>query len=99
MQQSAVREICRITEVRSAGVVQAHYRYGSYGKTVTHTAERTKWGMRTIYDGLSFEAVKEGETTPDSRSITTTGTNGASINEYKLDGSHTRGTRYLLYSG
>ena len=37
MQQSAVREICRITEVRSAGVVQAHYRYGTYGKTVTYT--------------------------------------------------------------
>ena len=52
--------------------------------------------MRTIYDGLTFEVVKEGETTPDSRSITTTGTNGASINEYKLDGSHTRGTRYYF---
>ena len=78
--------------------VITEYRYDSFGRR-THTAERTKWGMRTIYDGLSFEVVKEGETTPDSRSITTTGTNGASINEYKLDGSHTRGTRYLLYSG
>ena len=95
MQQSAVREICRITEVRSAGAVQAQYRYDSFGRR-THTAERTKWGMRTIYDGLTFEVVKEGETTPDSRSITTTGTNGASINEYKLDGSHTRGTRYYF---
>ena len=48
------------------------YRYDSFGRRI-HTAERTKTGMRTIYDGLSFEAVKEGETTPDSRSITTTG--------------------------
>ena len=39
MQQSAVREIGRITEVRSAGAVQAQYRYGSYGKTVTYTDE------------------------------------------------------------
>ena len=75
--------------------VITEYRYDSFGRR-THTAERTKWGMRTIYDGLSFEVVKEGETTPDSRSITTTGTNGASINEYKLDGSHTRGTRYYF---
>ena len=49
------------------------YRYDSFGRR-THTVERMKWGMRTIYDGLSFEVVKEGETTPDSRGITTTGT-------------------------
>ena len=88
-------ETSDIINYRDNTHVITDYRYDSFGRR-THTAERTKWGMRTIYDGLSFEVVKEGETTPDSRSITTTGTNGASINEYKLDGNHTRGTRYYF---
>gem|GEM_PF-3623872 len=72
------------------------YRYDSFGRR-THTVERTKWGMRTIYDGLSFEVVKEGETTPDSRGITTTGSGDANLYNYNPHGSeHTRGTRYYF---
>lgn len=36
------------------------YCYDSFGRRI-HTVERTKTGMRTIYDGLSFEVVKERE--------------------------------------
>ena len=74
------------------------YRYDSFGRR-THTVERTKWGMHTIYDGLTFEVVKEGETTPDSRGITTTGTGDADLYNYNPHGSdHTRGTRYYYIS-
>ena len=74
------------------------YRYDSFGRR-THTVERTKWGMRTIYDGLTFEVVKEGETTPDSRGITTTGSGDANLYNYNPHGSeHTRGTRYYYIS-
>ena len=53
--------------------------------------------MRTIYDGLTFEVVKEGETTPDSRGITTTGSGDANLYNYNPHGSdHTRGTRYYF---
>ena len=88
-------EMSDIINYRDNTHVITDYRYDSFGRRI-HTAERTKSGMRTIYDGLSFEVVKEGETIPDSRSITTTGTSGATINEYKYDGSHRRGTRYYF---
>ena len=88
-------EVSDIINYQDNTHVITDYRYDSFGRRI-HTAERTKSGMRTIYDGLSFEVVKEGETIPDSRSITTTGTSGATINEYKYDGNHRRGTRYYF---
>ena len=70
------------------------YRYDSFGRRI-HTAERTKSGMRTIYDGLSFEVVKEAETFLGTRGITSSATGEANLNNYTPHGSdHTRGTRY-----
>ena len=70
------------------------YRYDSFGRR-THTAERTKSGMRTIYDGLSFEVVKEAETFLGTRGITSSATGEANFTNYTPHGSdHTRGTRY-----
>ena len=70
------------------------YRYDSFGRRI-HTAERTKSGMRTIYDGLSFEVVKESETFLGTRGITSSATGEANLNNYTPHGSdHTKGTRY-----
>ena len=91
-------EVSDIINYQDNTHVITDYRYDSFGRR-THTVERTKWGMRTIYDGLSFEVVKEGETTPDSRGITTTGTGDANLYNYNPHGSdHTRGTRYYYIS-
>ena len=54
------------------------YRYDSFGRRI-HTAERTKSGMRTIYDGLSFEVVKEAETFLGTRGITSSATGEAKV--------------------
>ena len=51
--------------------------------------------MRTIYDGLSFEVVKEAETFLGTRGITSSATGEANLTNYTPHGSdHTRGTRY-----
>ena len=72
------------------------YRYDSFGRRI-HTAERTKSGMRTIYDGLSFEVVKEAETFLGTRGITSSATGEANLTNYTPHGSdHTRGTRYYF---
>ena len=72
------------------------YRYDSFGRRI-HTAERTKSGMRTIYDGLSFEVVKEAETFLGTRGITSSATGEANFTNYTPHGSdHTRGTRYYF---
>ena len=69
------------------------YQYDSFGRRI-HTAERTKSGMRTIYDGLSFEVVKEAETFLGTRGITSSATGEANFTNYTPHGSdHTRGTR------
>ena len=74
------------------------YRYDSFGRRI-HTAERTKSGMRTIYDGLSFEVVKEAETFLGTRGITSSATGEANLTNYNPHGSdHTRGTRYYYIS-
>ena len=53
--------------------------------------------MRTIYDGLSFEVVKEAETFLGTRGITSSATGEANLNNYNPHGSdHTRGTRYYF---
>ena len=54
------------------------YRYDSFGRRIL-TAERTKSGMRTIYDGLSFEVVKEAETFLGTRGITSSATGEAKV--------------------
>ena len=70
------------------------YRYDSFGRRI-HTGERTKTGMRTIYDGLSFEVVKEAETFLGTRGITSSATGEANFTNYTPHGSdHTKGTRY-----
>ena len=84
------------------------YRYDSFGRRI-HTAERTKSGMRTIYDGLSFEVVKEAETFLGTRGITSSATGEANLNNYtpqvpqnggpnntapSYGSDHTKGTRY-----
>ena len=84
------------------------YRYDSFGRRI-HTAERTKSGMRTIYDGLSFEVVKEAETFLGTRGITSSATGEANLNNYNpqvpqnggpnntapsYGSDHTKGTRY-----
>ena len=76
--------------------VVTDYRYDSFGRRI-HTAERTKSGMRTIYDGLSFEVVKEAETFLGTRGITSSATGEANFTNYTPHGSdHTRGTRYYF---
>ena len=84
------------------------YRYDSFGRRI-HTAERTKTGMRTIYDGLTFEVVKEAETFLGTRGITSSATGEANLNNYtpqvpqnggsnntapSYGSDHTKGTRY-----
>ena len=84
------------------------YRYDSFGRRI-HTAERTKSGMRTIYDGLSFEVVKEAESFLGTRGITSSATGEANLNNYtpqvpqngvpnntapSYGIDHTKGTRY-----
>ncbi len=84
------------------------YRYDSFGRRI-HTAEHTKSGMRTIYDGLSFEIVKEAEPFLGTRGITSSATGEANLNNYtpqvpqnggpnntapSYGSEHTKGTRY-----
>ena len=84
------------------------YRYDSFGRRI-HTAERTKSSMRTIYDGLSFEVVKEAETFLGTRGITSSATGEANLTNYtpqvpqnggpnntapSYGIDHTKGTRY-----
>ena len=53
--------------------------------------------MRTIYDGLTFEAVKEAETFVGTRGITSSWEGDANLHHYNPHGSdHTRGTRYYF---
>jgi len=56
-------EMSNIINYRDNTRVITDYRYDSFGRRI-HTAERTKSGIRTIYDGLTFEVVKEAETFP-----------------------------------
>ena len=89
-------ETSDIINYRDNTHVITDYRYDSFGRR-THTAERTKWGMRTIYDGLSFEVVKEAETFLGTRGITSSATGEANLTNYNPHGSdHTRGTRYYF---
>ena len=72
------------------------YRYDSFGRRI-HTAERSKTGMRTIYDGLTFEAVKEAKTFVGTRGITSSLEGDVNLHHYNPHGSdHTRGTRYYF---
>ena len=89
-------EMSDIINYRDNTHVITDYRYDSFGRRI-HTAERTKSGMRTIYDGLSFEVVKEAETFLGTRGITSRATGEANLNNYNPHGSdHTRGTRYYF---
>ena len=89
-------EVSDIINYRDNTHVITDYRYDSFGRRI-HTAERTKSGMRTIYDGLSFEVVKEAETFLGTRGITSSATGEANLNNYNPHGSdHTRGTRYYF---
>ena len=87
--QSAVREknhTKKIIAAKASDVINytnnthviTDYRYDSFGRRI-HTAERTKSGMRTIYDGLSFEVVKEAETFLGTRGITLSATGEAKV--------------------
>ncbi|MFC1237854.1 RHS repeat-associated core domain-containing protein [Treponema vincentii] len=89
-------EMSDIINYRDNIHVITDYRYDSFGRRI-HTAERTKSGMRTIYDGLSFEVVKEAETFLGTRGITSSATGEANLTNYTPHGSdHTRGTRYYF---
>ena len=89
-------EMSDIINYRDNTHVITDYRYDSFGRRI-HTAERTKTGMRTIYDGLSFEVVKEAETFLGTRGITSSATGEANLTNYTPHGSdHTRGTRYYF---
>ena len=89
-------EMSDIISYRDNTHVITDYRYDSFGRRI-HTAERTKSGMRTIYDGLSFEVVKEAETFLGTRGITSSATGEANLTNYTPHGSdHTRGTRYYF---
>ena len=89
-------EMSDIINYRDNTHVITDYRYDSFGRRI-HTGERTKTGMRTIYDGLSFEVVKEAETFLGTRGITSSATGEANLNNYNPHGSdHTRGTRYYF---
>ena len=65
------------------------YRYDSFGRRI-HTEERTKTGMRTIYDGLSFEVVKEAESFLGTRGITSSSTGEANLTNYTPHGKERR---------
>ena len=71
-------EMSDIINYRNNTHVITDYRYDSFGRRI-HTAERTKSGMRTIYDGLSFEVVKEAETFLGTRGITSSATGEAKV--------------------
>ena len=71
-------EMSDIINYRDNTHVITDYRYDSFGRRI-HTAERTKSGMRTIYDGLSFEVVKEAETFLGTRGITSSATGEAKV--------------------
>ena len=101
-------EVSDIINYRDNTHVITDYRYDSFGRRI-HTAERTKTGMRTIYDGLSFEVVKEAETFLGTRGITSSATGEANLNNYNpqvpqngvpnntapsYGSDHTKGTRY-----
>ena len=101
-------EMSDIINYRDNTHVITDYRYDSFGRRI-HTAERTKSGMRTIYDGLSFEVVKEAETFLGTRGITSSATGEANLNNYtpqvpqngwhnntapSYGSDHTKGTRY-----
>ena len=101
-------EMSDIITYRDNTHVITDYRYDSFGRRI-HTAERTKSGMRTIYDGLSFEIVKEAETFLGTRAITSSATGEANLNNYtpqvpqngvpnntapSYGSDHTKGTRY-----
>ena len=101
-------EVSDIINYRDNTHVITDYRYDSFGRRI-HTAERTKSGMRTIYDGLSFEVVKEAETFLGTRGITSSATGEANLNNYNpqvpqnggpnntapsYGNDHTKGTRY-----
>ena len=89
-------EVSDIINYRDNTHVITDYRYDSFGRRI-HTAERTKSGMRTIYDGLSFEVVKEAETFLGTRGITSSAIGEANLTNYNPHGSdHTRGTRYYF---
>ena len=89
-------EMSDIINYRDNTHVITDYRYDSFGRRI-HTAERTKSGMRTIYDGLSFEVVKEAETFLGTRGITSSATGEANFTNYTPhDSDHTRGTRYYF---
>ena len=89
-------EMSDIINYRDNTHVITDYRYDSFGRRI-HTAERTKSGMRTIYDGFSFEVVKEAETFLGTRGITSSATGEANLTNYTPHGSgHTRGTRYYF---
>ena len=92
----SIYEMSDIINYRDNTHVITDYRYDSFGRRI-HTAERTKTGMRTIYDGLSFEVVKEAETFLGTRGITSSATGEANLTNYTPHGSdHTRGTRYYF---
>ena len=101
-------EMSDIITYRDNTHVITDYRYDSFGRRI-HTAERTKTGMRTIYDGLTFEVVKEAETFLGTRGITSSATGEANLNNYtpqaqqnggrnttapSYGSDHTKGTRY-----
>ena len=101
-------EVSDIINYQDNTHVITDYRYDSFGRRI-HTAERTKTGMRTIYDGLSFEVVKEAETFLGTRGITSSATGEANLNNYNpqvpqnggpnntapsYPSDHTKGTRY-----
>ena len=101
-------EASDIINYRDNTHVITDYRYDSFGRRI-HTAERSKTGMRTIYDGLSFEVVKEAETFLGTRGITSSATGEANLYNYapqvpqnggpnntapSYGSDHTKGTRY-----
>jgi len=101
-------EASDIINYRDNTHVITDYRYDSFGRRI-HTAERAKTGMRTIYDGLTFEVVKEAETFLGTRGITSSATGEANLYNYtpqvpqnggpnntapSYGSDHTKGTRY-----
>jgi YD repeat-containing protein len=54
-------ESAEVTDVASGEVVISWYGYDGYGRR-TVRGEAGRGEMRTVYDGLSFEVVREGET-------------------------------------
>jgi RHS repeat-associated protein len=77
-----------IDEVERSGVT-SRYAYDGLGR---RTAEQDAGGavMRVLYDGVSFEVIREGETYVDGSFRTRYGNGGAQIN----DNRGTEGSRY-----